>query len=724
MNDTPKSRLQLRGSFPARARAAWERDVRAALGERTLAELHWRTDDFDLPPLLTREDVADLPHLAAVDAVSIPHRPAIRERVAAATPQLAAAQIRAALAHGVEELELRLDAYATEGGAEEPALCALPLANADDLCTALADVDLAHTPVCLEGDALIGLAFLLHAAQRRGVDPRALRGELGCEPMRSHGLDAAELVAARWTEADALLRWCTASAPGLRALCVDGRWCHEFGASAAAELACMVAATIEIARQMRARGHAPAAVAHALVFHVAVGADLLQQAAKLRALRLLVAKVFAALVPAEEALPPPVLVGHGSERGCARRYDLHTNLVRGALEATAAAIGGCDALWVAPYEPHPDYQDDEARALVRYQHHLLRSEACLARTADPARGSYAVEALTDALGRRAWTLVQEIEAAGGLPAAWNGFVLRHVLHSGSRRLSRVRRRAEVLVGVSRYVDPELEASRRRRVDRNEALRALHERMAAHAGQHDAALATLHADLEANGDAVLVTAVARAAAAGCPAHALADVLDEAHFRGDGDGDGDDADLPATPQPEDVAPDLLLTDALDFEELRETVSEGAPPPRTIVLALTEHRTARVRADWAVDLLRAGGFAPIRPAPLPDAAAAAAAVAAHDAELVALCAADEALPELCAALESTPCRTALVARPGAAATCAADVRLFDGGDLVMRLDYLQKLVELDRLERSRSASAVRRSLEDTLQELRAHIAREEQR
>ena len=76
------------------------------------------------------------------------------------------------------------------------------------------------------------------------------------------------------------------------------------------------------------------------------------------------------------------------------------------------ALAGCDAVCVLPYDPHPDYQDDDARTLARHQHHLLKAEGFFDRVADPTAGSYTLEALTDEIGRHAWEQFQQIEAEG------------------------------------------------------------------------------------------------------------------------------------------------------------------------------------------------------------------------------------------------------------------------------------------------------------------------
>ena len=176
----------------------------------------------------------------------------VRQRIAAATPRQAAEQVRHALAEGVDELELTIDPFSANGfelgapGAAE---------TAADLAIVLESVDLSRTSIALDGDAITGLAFLLCAADSKGSDRAQLRGELGFDPTQNlEGVDGPARERAGWRRASALLTYCAKHTTGLRPLAIDGRWCHEVGGSAAEELACIAAQTIETAAGARAAG--------------------------------------------------------------------------------------------------------------------------------------------------------------------------------------------------------------------------------------------------------------------------------------------------------------------------------------------------------------------------------------------------------------------------------------------------------------------------------------
>ena len=559
-----------------------------------------------------------------------------------------------------------------------------------------------------------GLALLLDHARRAGVDQAKLRGELGLDPV--DGLDRFEHPAAaqpHWDEAAAVVGWCASNTPRLRALAIQSRWLHEAGAATALEIAYLIAGATEAIRQLGDRGQPFDVVAANLAFRVPVSTELLGQVAKLRALRLLWAKVAAAYLPDGAPLPAVPVVAYSSERSRARRFDLHTNLLRGTLEAVAAAIGGADSLCLTPFDPHPDYQDDDAQLLARHQHAMLREEGLFGHVADPAGGSHAVEWLTDDLARRAWEVVREIERRGGLTAAMcDGSMNSLVLDDTSERLVELRTRARTHVGISRYVDPELEGKRRLIHDRSAAVEAMEARLAHHDDDpvRTKALERLRGAAE-GAPAELVPAAARAAEAGATAFEISEAV---HSLG---SDHEDA-APDAPRetPEEPAP--FLVDVTSFEDLRATVEEDGLPPAALVVSVADGRTARRRSSFAQDLLRAGGFRVTAAERAPDELESLLRDARPD--VLVLCPEGDLAPDLCAASPGQPVVVG-ACPPSDAAGAEVDVLLFDGADVLLRLDYIAKLVELARLGDD-PGEDLEQPLREALEVMRDHMSRGE--
>ncbi len=216
-----------------------------------------------------------------------------------------------------------------------------------------------------------------------------------------------------------------------------GRW-HEKGATAVEEIA------FALAEGASRLADAPSAEQEAanLWFVFSIGSNYFMEIAKLRAARQLWAQVAAAFgIPAGEECRMRIHARTALDNKSI--YDPYTNLLRATTEAMSAALGGCDALTVVPAR-------FSSRLAVNVQH-ILQEEAHLDGVADPAGGSYYVEALTDALAREAWTLFQQIEAQGGFENAQE-FINQRVAASRAAKEKAVASRRRVMVGVNNYPD--------------------------------------------------------------------------------------------------------------------------------------------------------------------------------------------------------------------------------------------------------------------------------
>lgn len=166
--------------------------------------------------------------------------------------------------------------------------------------------------------------------------------------------------------------------------------------------------------------HADRAAA-ALEFSFSLGSNYFFEIARLRAFRMLWARVVesfggtrqraGARIAARTAYPPVT------------REDSHWNILRATTQTMSAVLGGADAIAVAPFEE--GREGEAARRLARNTQLLLRHEAGFARVADPGGGSYYLENLTRSIAAGAWKAMQDIEARGGFNAASNGKQREH-----------------------------------------------------------------------------------------------------------------------------------------------------------------------------------------------------------------------------------------------------------------------------------------------------------
>ncbi|RMF72167.1 MAG: methylmalonyl-CoA mutase, partial [Alphaproteobacteria bacterium] len=133
------------------------------------------------------------------------------------------------------------------------------------------------------------------------------------------------------------------------------------------------------------------------------------------------------------------------------RRDPWTNILRATLATQAALIAGAVAVSVRPYTDALGFADAHARRIARNIPLIMTEESALRQVMDAAGGSHAVEALSRALGTRAWTLFQEIEELGGLAAALaSGHIAEMIAKTAARRRKEIATRRRPITGVSEY----------------------------------------------------------------------------------------------------------------------------------------------------------------------------------------------------------------------------------------------------------------------------------
>lgn len=217
----------------------------------------------------------------------------------------------------------------------------------------------------------------------------------------------------------------------------------EAGADAIQQLAIALAAGVE--RLTRLCEDRPVDVAaREIEFVFAVGSTYFFEIAKLRAARLLWARAVVAFAPTDLdscRMSLHVRTSRLNKSFC----DPYTNVLRATTEAMSAAIGGCETLTVQPF----GFEEHLALGVQR----VLAEEAHLDTVADPAGGSYYIEALTASLAREAWKLFQRIEADGGYSQVLSaGWLAEEIAKTRAAREKAVSSRRKALVGVNNYPD--------------------------------------------------------------------------------------------------------------------------------------------------------------------------------------------------------------------------------------------------------------------------------
>lgn len=415
--------------FPASSPARWRTAALAALKGGDFEQLRSRVRDVVIEPLY---EPADGEPPRALRQKPGPWR--IAARIDHADPAAANAQALTDLDGGADALAL---AFAGGVGAYG---CGLRDCDAAAFDAALAGVELDLIALRIDppGGGLTAAQGLLAHLARRGYAPGALDIDFGCDASMAPAADRAALAAlARRLDDDGHVS---------RLFCADGRRLHALGASEAQELAGALAMAVDALRLMAQAGMPPAAARQKVAFLLAADQDLFLGIAKFRALR----RLFARVEDGCGLAPIPARLNAETAWRMMSRLDPYVNVLRASGGVVAAALGGSDTIAALPFTQALGLPDPSARRIARNSQLVLLAEAHLAKVADPAAGSGAIEALTEALCVAAWAQFQAIEREGGVVAALEGRFGQAIAVCAADRERALAERRELMTGVNSF----------------------------------------------------------------------------------------------------------------------------------------------------------------------------------------------------------------------------------------------------------------------------------
>ncbi len=454
-----------------------------------------------------------------------------------------------------------------------------------------------------------------------GVDPLGVLAEVGVLEAGLEGAVAQLAAAAAWAS----------GRRGARAARVDAGVYHDAGADAAQELAFAVATGLFVLRGLCGAGLSVEQALGQIGFSLRVDSAFFMSMAKLRAFRILWARVGEACGAVGGRAHLSVEAG---QRGLTRR-DPHVNALRNTVAVFAAAVGGADAVISVAFDATLGEPGELGRRLARNTPIILERESHLGRVSDPAGGAWFIESLTDELAERAWGIFQHIEGLGGMDAALvGGQVAAWIEAVAEPRARAVASRSRPITGVSEF--PNI----------HEVARPAPAEVAAIRDPRAGAAPCPAIDPRGGFEATI--AAARVGTIGALQAAL-------------DGQGEALR---------IAPLPVRRDAEPFERLRDrgdaAAQSGAGRPRIFSANLGAAADYTARATFAANLLEAGGFEVIQGAGLDEPEAAGAALAQAGAEVAVICSSDAIYEvmgvEACAALARAGARVILLAgRPG---------------------------------------------------------------
>lgn len=427
--------------FPAVDRDAWLALVQKALrGEAGYDSLVSASDDgIEIQPLYER--VVDPGRVTRVR----PDRPwHIVQRVDDTDPMRANKQAKEDLAEGATGLSLVF------AGAPNAFGHGLP-ASPEAIATALDGIALTNIllRINVHPQSRASIDWLVETLTERRADPARLTLSFGIDPsavFAGTGRLRMSIEALEASLPQSLAGFFAMGLPGIL-LEADGRVFHNAGASEAQELGIMLATAVSHLRMFEEARQPLVYAAPHIGFALSVDQDQFFSIAKIRALR----KLWARALEACSIEPLPTAIHAETSYRMMTFKDPETNILRTTIAAFAAAAGGADSIAVLPHTITHGLPDGFARRLARNTQLILAGESRLDFVSDPAAGSGAIEALTDAICEQAWEEFRRIEAEGGsLKSLASGSIQKRIAEMREKRIASLREGRQSIVGTTIY----------------------------------------------------------------------------------------------------------------------------------------------------------------------------------------------------------------------------------------------------------------------------------
>jgi methylmalonyl-CoA mutase, N-terminal domain len=344
-------------------------------------------------------------------------------------------------------------------------------------------LDQVSTSMTINSTAAILLALYVAVAKKQGAGLEQLSGTVQNDILKEYIARGTYIYPVRpaMRIITDIFAWCRDALPNWNTISISGYHIREAGSTAAQEAAFTLADGIAYVEAARAAGLAVDDFAPRLSFFFNAHSDLLEEVGKFRAARRLWARIMRERFAARD--PRSLMLRfHAQTAGSSlTAQQPENNLVRVAIQALAAVLGGCQSLHCNALDEALALPTESAALLALRTQQILACESGVANTIDPAGGSYAIEALTNRIEAEARAYLERIDAMGGMiRAIETGYVQGEIQKAAYQYQQAVERGARVVVGVNRFaapeekpipllrIDPEIE---RAQIERLGALRA-------------------------------------------------------------------------------------------------------------------------------------------------------------------------------------------------------------------------------------------------------------
>jgi methylmalonyl-CoA mutase len=304
----------------------------------------------------------------------------------------------------------------------------------------------------MNGAVLPIMAFYIVAAEEQGVAPEQLSGTIQNDILKEFMVRNTYIYppAPSMKIIASIFEYSSQKMPKFNSISISGYHMQEAGATADIELAYTLADGLEYIRTGLAAGMKIDEFAPRLSFFWAIGMNHFMEIAKLRAGRMLWAKLVKQFEPKDEK--SLALRTHCQTSGWSlTEQDPFNNVARTCIEAAAAAFGGTQSLHTNALDEAIALPTDFSARIARNTQIYLQEETHITHTVDPWGGSYYIEKLTEEIAQKAWTLIEEVESMGGMTKAIEaGIPKLRIEEAAARKQARIDSGQDLIIGVNKY----------------------------------------------------------------------------------------------------------------------------------------------------------------------------------------------------------------------------------------------------------------------------------
>src|SRR5690554_6251992 len=304
----------------------------------------------------------------------------------------------------------------------------------------------------MNGAVLPIMAFYIVAAEEQGVDKKLLSGTIQNDILKEFMVRNTYIyppTPSMKIIAD-IFEYTSKFMPKFNSISISGYHIQEAGGTNDIELAYTLADGLEYVRTGLAAGMDIDTFAPRLSFFWAIGMNHFMEIAKMRAGRMLWAKLLKQFNPKDDK--SLALRTHCQTSGWSlTEQDPFNNVARTAIEAMGAALGGTQSLHTNALDEAIALPTDFSARIARNTQIFIQEETKITKTVDPWAGSYYVESLTKEIADRAWTLIEEVESYGGMTKAIEaGIPKMRIEEAAARKQARIDSDQDIIVGVNKY----------------------------------------------------------------------------------------------------------------------------------------------------------------------------------------------------------------------------------------------------------------------------------